>query len=86
MKNGERRTKSGEERARGWHRKYIRNRVVRKVRGSVTSVKSSGVLSHRKSLVCSCSYFEFRISLFFFFLFPYLFTIFVKFIMSPKVH
>ena len=86
MKNGERRTKSGERRARGWHRKYIRNRVVGKVRGSVTSVKSRGVLSHLKSLDCSCSYFEFLISLSFFFLFPYLFTIFVKFIMSPKVH
>ena len=39
-------------------------------------VDSLGVLCHLKSLVCSCSYFEFLISLFqFFSLFPYFFTI-----------
>ena len=41
-------------------------------------VDSLGVLCHLKSLVCSCSRFEFLISLFqFFSLFPYFFTIFV---------
>ena len=45
--NGERRTWNGERRARVWDGKYIgRNLVVGKVRGSVTSVKSRGVLSH----------------------------------------
>ena len=45
--NGERRTWNGERRARAWDRKYIgRNLVVGKVRSSVTSVKSRGVLSH----------------------------------------
>ena len=45
--NGGRKTWNGERRARAWDGKYIgRNLVVGKVRGSVTSVKSRGVLSH----------------------------------------
>ena len=45
--NGELRTWNGEMRARAWDGKYIgRNLVVGKVRGSATSVKSRGVLSH----------------------------------------
>ena len=87
MKNGERRTWNGERRARAWHRKYIgRNRVVGKVRGSDTSVKSRGVLSHLKSL-----FFIFVLILCFFsvsffsFFFIYL-MFFAKFVMSSKVH
>ena len=69
MKNGERRTWNGERRARAWHRKYIgRNRVVGKVRGSDTSVKSRVVLSHLKSL---------------FFLFLFLFCVSSQSLFSP---
>ena len=87
MKNGERRTWNGERRARALHRKYIgRNRVVGKVRGSDSSVKSRGVLSHLKSLFCYfCSYFVFLLSLFFLH-FLYLFNIFAKFVLSSEVH
>ena len=58
-------------------RNYFLNKVHRlfeKVRGSVASVKSRGVLNHPQSFVCSCSYFVFL---------KYLQRFFF---MSPKVH
>ena len=87
MKNGERRTWNGERRARAWHRKYIgRNRVVGKVRGSNTSVKSRGVLSHLKSLFfIFFLFFVSSQSLFSPFFLIYL-IFFAKFVMSSKVH
>ena len=88
MKNGERRTWNGERRARAWHRKYIgRNRVVGKVRGSDTSVKSRVVLSHLKSLFFLFLFLFCVSSQFLFSPFFFIYSIFfAKFVTSSKVH
>ena len=78
--NVERRAEKGEQEADTESTSEIGSSKVRSLQ--LSHVVSSVTLSRLFVLVLILNF----LSVSFFFLFPYLFTIFVKFIMSPKVH